>query len=329
MGAVIQRGMISRGRIIQFGVELPDTPGQLALIAQILADLRANVIELNHDQFKAQSHYTNAVLLEVTVETNGPDHIQRIMDALHVKGIPRQSRLLKQVSFLNGLANNIVRGPVHIMMSCAFIMRMCLPSWAANGISDAAGYTSKLEPITHSSSASSIRAAAFSIAPCGSFAKIGNVRLHQTVAAWTVRIQVSSKASIICAVSQLKPRSMQCEVAMVPVQVDNFLRRIARALVQTVEVLRGNNAESAHLLEQPAPDVPDPVAPATPRTPSASARGTPEPADCPQTNRCRTRSSARGAWSRRRRDRGNRGCHRGGNACAGKTAISGVVILRL
>lgn len=86
MGAVIQRGMISRGRIMQFGVELPDTPGQLALIAQILADLRANVIELNHDQFKAQSHYTNAVLLEVTVETNGPDHIQQIMDALHVKG---------------------------------------------------------------------------------------------------------------------------------------------------------------------------------------------------------------------------------------------------
>ncbi|WP_418969203.1 threonine ammonia-lyase [Alloscardovia omnicolens] len=86
IGAVIQRGMISRGRIMQFGVELPDTPGQLALIAQILADLRANVIELNHDQFKAQSHYTNAVLLEVTVETNGPDHIQQIMDALHMKG---------------------------------------------------------------------------------------------------------------------------------------------------------------------------------------------------------------------------------------------------
>ncbi|MFC0265989.1 threonine ammonia-lyase [Alloscardovia macacae] len=86
IGAVIQRGMITRGRIMQFGVELPDTPGQLALIAQILADLRANVIELNHDQFKAQSHYTNTVLLEVTVETNGPDHIQQVMDALQAKG---------------------------------------------------------------------------------------------------------------------------------------------------------------------------------------------------------------------------------------------------
>ncbi|MFD0704469.1 threonine ammonia-lyase [Alloscardovia venturai] len=86
IGAVIQRGMIARGRIMQFGVELPDTPGQLAQVAQLLADLRANVVELNHDQFKAQAHYTNAVLLEVTVETNGPDHIQQIMDALQARG---------------------------------------------------------------------------------------------------------------------------------------------------------------------------------------------------------------------------------------------------
>ncbi|MFT8358612.1 threonine ammonia-lyase [Bifidobacterium aquikefiri] len=84
--AVIQRGMISRGRIMQFGVELPDVPGQLAAIANLLATLRANVIELNHDQFKASGHYRNGVLLEVTVETNGPDHIALILDTLRTKG---------------------------------------------------------------------------------------------------------------------------------------------------------------------------------------------------------------------------------------------------
>lgn len=86
IGAVIQRGMISRGRIMQFGVELPDIPGQLAAIANLLATLRANVIELNHDQFKASGHYRNGVLLEVTVETNGPDHIALILDTLRTKG---------------------------------------------------------------------------------------------------------------------------------------------------------------------------------------------------------------------------------------------------
>lgn len=86
IGAVIQRGMISRGRIMQFGVELPDTPGQLVKVATVLADLRANVIELNHDQFKSSGHYENGVLLEVTVETNGPDHITQILDTLRSQG---------------------------------------------------------------------------------------------------------------------------------------------------------------------------------------------------------------------------------------------------
>ena len=35
MGAVIQKGMIARGRIMNFEVELPDTPGQLVKVATL------------------------------------------------------------------------------------------------------------------------------------------------------------------------------------------------------------------------------------------------------------------------------------------------------
>ena len=86
MGAVIQKGMIARGRIMNFEVELPDTPGQLVKVATLLAEQRANVIQLDHDQFKASGHYTNAVSLGVTVETNGPEHIDRILAALREAG---------------------------------------------------------------------------------------------------------------------------------------------------------------------------------------------------------------------------------------------------
>lgn len=86
IGAVIQKGMIARGRIMNFEVELPDKPGQLVKVATILASERANVIALDHDQFKASGHYTNAVSLGVTVETNGPDHIDRILTALREAG---------------------------------------------------------------------------------------------------------------------------------------------------------------------------------------------------------------------------------------------------
>ena len=69
-----------------FEVELPDTPGQLVKVATLLAEQRANVIQLDHDQFKASGHYTNAVSLGVTVETNGPEHIDRILAALREAG---------------------------------------------------------------------------------------------------------------------------------------------------------------------------------------------------------------------------------------------------
>ncbi len=86
IGAVIQKGMIARGRIMNFEVELPDVPGQLVKVATILAQQRANVIALDHDQFKASGHFINGVALGVTVETNGPDHIEQVLAALREAG---------------------------------------------------------------------------------------------------------------------------------------------------------------------------------------------------------------------------------------------------
>ncbi|MBR0598852.1 threonine ammonia-lyase [Sinanaerobacter chloroacetimidivorans] len=82
ISSIINQGMISRGRIMCFAVELPDKPGQLVKVAQLLAENGANVIELVHNQFKAIDRYSNKVALEVTVETNGHNHIKQIMEAL-------------------------------------------------------------------------------------------------------------------------------------------------------------------------------------------------------------------------------------------------------
>lgn len=82
ISSIVNQGMITRGRIMCFSVELPDKPGQLVKVAQILAECGANVIELEHNQFKAIDRYSNKVLLEVTVETNGHDHIKEILSTL-------------------------------------------------------------------------------------------------------------------------------------------------------------------------------------------------------------------------------------------------------
>ena len=88
ISSVINQGMISRGRIMCFSAELPDKPGQLVAVASLLAREGANVIELDHNQFKALDRYSNRVVLEVTVETNGPGHIDRVLKALEAEAFP-------------------------------------------------------------------------------------------------------------------------------------------------------------------------------------------------------------------------------------------------
>ncbi|WPC39328.1 threonine ammonia-lyase [Clostridium sp. JS66] len=85
IAALLNHGLFSRGRIFCFSVKLQDTPGQLLKISKILSDKGANVIKLDHNQFKAIDRLKH-VALEVTVETNGHDHIEEIVKALNEEG---------------------------------------------------------------------------------------------------------------------------------------------------------------------------------------------------------------------------------------------------
>lgn len=85
MASMLNRGLLLRGRIFCFSVKLQDTPGQLLKISEILARLGANVIRLQHDQFKAIDRLKH-VVLEITVETNGGEHIDEITKELNREG---------------------------------------------------------------------------------------------------------------------------------------------------------------------------------------------------------------------------------------------------
>lgn len=85
ISSLIDRGLVSRGRIFCFAVELPDIPGQLLKISEILARMQANVIKLDHNQFKTLDRFMQ-VQLEVTVETNGHKHVNEIIKELNKAG---------------------------------------------------------------------------------------------------------------------------------------------------------------------------------------------------------------------------------------------------
>lgn len=83
---IINRALISRGRIMCFSVEIPDQPGHLVKVVSVLAEKNANVLEIEHNPFKAVERFSNKVLLEATVETNGHEHIAEIIEALEDHG---------------------------------------------------------------------------------------------------------------------------------------------------------------------------------------------------------------------------------------------------
>ena len=85
ISSLVQHGLINRGRIFTFSVQLPDRPGELLRIADLVAKLNGNIIKLDHNQF-VNINRQAGVELKVTLEAFGRSHKAEIMDALRQEG---------------------------------------------------------------------------------------------------------------------------------------------------------------------------------------------------------------------------------------------------
>ena len=85
MSSVVQQGLIMRDRIFTVSVLLPDKPGMLSKVAEVIAKKNGNVIKLEHNQF-VSTNRSAAVELRITLEAFGTEHKQEIMDALEEEG---------------------------------------------------------------------------------------------------------------------------------------------------------------------------------------------------------------------------------------------------
>ena len=85
MSSLVQHGLISRGRVFTFSVELPDRPGELLRVAEIIAREKGNVVKLDHNQFVSINRQS-AVELRVTLEAFGHEHKAGILAALAREG---------------------------------------------------------------------------------------------------------------------------------------------------------------------------------------------------------------------------------------------------
>ena len=74
-----------RDRIFSVSVLLPDKPGELSRVADVIAKQNGNVIKLEHNQFVSINRNAE-VELRITMEAFGTEHKNQIISSLQQNG---------------------------------------------------------------------------------------------------------------------------------------------------------------------------------------------------------------------------------------------------
>lgn len=81
LGKAVDHGLEASGRFAKFKVLVPDQPGSLAGVLDIIAELRGNVVQVDHHR-EGWGVPFGKVEIEISVETRDPDHAARLAEEL-------------------------------------------------------------------------------------------------------------------------------------------------------------------------------------------------------------------------------------------------------
>lgn len=82
---VIERGLKRHGRLSKLVVAAEDRPGALSRMTQVIAQKKANILQVHHDR-STEGLYLNETAIELALETSGFEHFQDIKAALVNEG---------------------------------------------------------------------------------------------------------------------------------------------------------------------------------------------------------------------------------------------------
>ena len=99
LSSIIQRGLVRSGRLIRIVIGIPDIPGALAHVTQILGDLNANIMEIRHQRTFSRLSLKLAEV-EIVVQTLGVRHVKEIEKRLREAGysVSFQDQVLRDVT---------------------------------------------------------------------------------------------------------------------------------------------------------------------------------------------------------------------------------------
>jgi threonine dehydratase len=86
LASVVLRALARSQRLIRLHVQVPDRPGALANVAQIIGGLGGNIVDVEHRRDLPGVALKRA-LLELSIETRDAAHAQQIVEALEASGL--------------------------------------------------------------------------------------------------------------------------------------------------------------------------------------------------------------------------------------------------
>jgi threonine dehydratase len=87
LASVLLRALARSGRLVRLQIELPDRPGVLAAVAEIVGGQRANIVDVEHRR-DLPGVALKSVRLDLSVETRDRAHADEIVNALVAGGFP-------------------------------------------------------------------------------------------------------------------------------------------------------------------------------------------------------------------------------------------------
>lgn len=82
---VVSHGLAASGRYLTIRIPLPDRPGQLARVSELVSQAGANVMEVMHTRH-GQGLQISQVSLQLSIETRGAEHTELTLDTLRHAG---------------------------------------------------------------------------------------------------------------------------------------------------------------------------------------------------------------------------------------------------
>jgi threonine dehydratase len=85
MERIIERGLVKTGRRVRIRLTAPDAAGTLARVTEIVAQTRANILEISHDRSFSGADL-GETLIDLVLETHGFEHIEAVQSRLASAG---------------------------------------------------------------------------------------------------------------------------------------------------------------------------------------------------------------------------------------------------